>query len=569
MTNLNYLETSGWLKSLKEGKSIDYNSNPLPWYSYPAIEFIEDKLKSDFRVFEYGSGQSTLWYAQRVKEVISVEHNPDYFCQIKSYAPENVILSLLEDKEKYAAEINRYNDGYFDIIVIDGINRGRCAELCYRKLTANGLIIFDNSDREESDASLEFLQERKFKRLDFYGLLPTQKYKICTSIFWQDEELFNRASLPSRKKSCLGISLGQVEAINKRKNKNQASQDNQILACYEAIKNQPYFAEAYQRLGDMCYSQGQIEKSIRSYKKAIELQPDLAVVYAKLGKIYYQKYQLQEAIAYYQKVIKLEPKSADIYWGISQILQQQGRLSEANIYRQKALETEPDLTVKSFALNQLDLKLAPYLTWENGFFIEAGANDGISQSNTLYFEKYKNWQGILIEAIPELADKCRVNRSKSVVENYALVPFDYGQDYIKVYYCNLMSFVDGAMKSEEEKKVQLKAGCQVQNINHSYEINVPATTLTAIIDKYGVENIDLFSLDVEGFELDVLQGIDFDKYQPKFMLIEVRLRDRKAIDSFLKPLYEPIAVLSDSINQTLPERSYQDILYKATNIKSR
>ena len=79
----------------------------------------------------------------------------------------------------------------------------------------------------------------------------------------------------------------------------------------------------------------------------------------------------------------------------------------------------------------------------------------------------------------------------------------------------------------------------------------------------------MFSLDVEGFELDVLQGIDFDKYQPKFMLIEVRLRDRKAIDSFLKPLYEPIAVLSDSINQTLPERSYQDILYKATNIKSR
>ncbi len=48
MTNLNYVETSGWLKSLTEGKSIDYNYNPLPWYSYAAIEFIEDKLKSNF-----------------------------------------------------------------------------------------------------------------------------------------------------------------------------------------------------------------------------------------------------------------------------------------------------------------------------------------------------------------------------------------------------------------------------------------------------------------------------------------------------------------------------------------
>ncbi|MGD1804965.1 FkbM family methyltransferase [Dapis sp. BLCC M126] len=348
----------------------------------------------------------------------------------------------------------------------------------------------------------------------------------------------------------------------KRENENQGSQDNQILACYEAIKNQPYAVEAYQKLGDICYSQGQIEKSIRSYNKAIELQPDLAIVYAKLGKIYSQKGQLQQAIAHYQKVITLEPKSAAIYWNISQILQQQGRLFEAKIYQQKALEIKPDLIRKSFALNQLDIKLTPYLTWENGFFIEAGANDGISQSNTLYFEKYKNWQGILVEAIPELAEKCRINRSKSVVENYALVPFDYGQDYIKMNYCNLMSFVDGAIELEEEKKVHLKTGCQVQNINHSYEINVPATTLTGILDKYRVENIDLFSLDVEGFELDVLEGIDFDKYQPKFMLIEVRYGDRKAIDSFLRPLYEPIAALSNSINETLPERSYQDILYK-------
>ncbi|GGA22553.1 hypothetical protein CYANOKiyG1_37700 [Okeania sp. KiyG1] len=74
----------------------------------------------------------------------------------------------------------------------------------------------------------------------------------------------------------------------------------------------------------------------------------------------------------------------------------------------------------------------------------------------------------------------------------------------------------------------------------------------------------MFSLDVEGFELDVLQGIDFDKYQSKFMLIEVRYGDRKAIDSFLRPLYEPVAVLSNCINQALPERSHQDILYKAT-----
>ncbi|WP_375340308.1 tetratricopeptide repeat protein [Okeania sp.] len=67
-----------------------------------------------------------------------------------------------------------------------------------------------------------------------------------------------------------------------------------------------------------------------------------------------------------------------MYWSISQILQQQGKLSEAEVYQEKALEIKPDIITKSYALNQLDFKLTRYLAWENGFFIEVGANDGIS-----------------------------------------------------------------------------------------------------------------------------------------------------------------------------------------------
>ncbi|NEP76998.1 MAG: tetratricopeptide repeat protein [Okeania sp. SIO3B3] len=78
--------------------------------------------------------------------------------------------------------------------------------------------------------------------------------------------------------------------------------------------------------------------------------------------MYSQKGQLQQAIAYYQEVITLEPTSAGIYWSIGEILQQQGRLFEAKIYQQKALEIKPDLMRKSYALNQLDLKLTSYLT---------------------------------------------------------------------------------------------------------------------------------------------------------------------------------------------------------------
>ncbi|MDJ0728377.1 MAG: FkbM family methyltransferase [Crocosphaera sp.] len=196
---------------------------------------------------------------------------------------------------------------------------------------------------------------------------------------------------------------------------------------------------------------------------------------------------------------------------------------------------------KSFSLNNLDLKLKEYLDFGRGFFIEAGANDGIAQSNTLYFEKNWQWKGILIEPIPELAEKCKVNRPNCIVENCALVPFDYDQTDIDMYYCNLVSMVKGAQKTEEAELQHIKMGCEVQQIK-SYELKVPARTLTSILDQYGVENIDLLSLDVEGFELNVLKGLDFKRYQPNFLLIEARYREE--IDNFLAPLYKPIAELS-------------------------
>jgi FkbM family methyltransferase len=213
---------------------------------------------------------------------------------------------------------------------------------------------------------------------------------------------------------------------------------------------------------------------------------------------------------------------------------------------------------RSFSLNQLDVKLEPYLGFDNGFFIEVGANDGVSQSNSLYFEIYKNWRGLLIEAIPELFEKCKNNRPNNIVENYALVPFNYPEKFVDMQYCNLMSFVKGAMPSDVAAN-HLKVGCKIQNIE-TYPLKVTAITLTELLDKHHISNIDLFSLDVEGFELSVLKGIDFDKYKPKFMVIEVRNRDRQAIDYFLSPLYDVATELST--NQIGDPNGYCDVLYK-------
>jgi FkbM family methyltransferase len=205
---------------------------------------------------------------------------------------------------------------------------------------------------------------------------------------------------------------------------------------------------------------------------------------------------------------------------------------------------------RSFGLMELDLKVKPYIDFRKGFFIEAGANNGVEQSNTMYFEKYLGWKGLLIEPIPELAERCRANRPSSIVVNAALVPFFYKELHVKMRYCNLMSVVKGGMKSLEEEDNHVQIGCEVQHIN-TYEVEVPARTLTAILDEYRIRNVDFFSLDVEGYELRALQGLDLDRYHPTYMLIEARYREE--IDAHLKPWYEPIA-----------ELSHHDVLYRYT-----
>jgi len=198
---------------------------------------------------------------------------------------------------------------------------------------------------------------------------------------------------------------------------------------------------------------------------------------------------------------------------------------------------------RSFGLNRLDHKLAEYISKKNGFFVEAGGNDGLTQSNTAYFEQYLGWRGLLIEPIPNLAILCRANRPRALVEQCALVPAGFNKPTVSMTYCNLMSLVDGAMGSRDADEEYIVRGKQfLSHEDGVYSVEVPGRTLTDVLAAWEVKNVDFLSLDVEGFEACALAGLDFARYAPTWILVEAN--DPAAIECFLLPRYEFIGALS-------------------------
>ena len=202
--------------------------------------------------------------------------------------------------------------------------------------------------------------------------------------------------------------------------------------------------------------------------------------------------------------------------------------------------------IKSFSLNEIDINLNKiFKNKKNGFYVELGANDGITQSNTFFFEKYLNWTGILIEPFVDNFNKCKVNRSpQNRFVNAACVSNSFNSDTMPLMYSNLMTI---GLKGESDilnREMHAKSGSKFIN-DKNFVFNAPARTLTSILEEYEAPKmIDLLSLDVEGAELEVLKGLDHSKYRFSFICVESR--DLNEMKNYLEALsYRLIKSLSD------------------------
>jgi FkbM family methyltransferase len=153
----------------------------------------------------------------------------------------------------------------------------------------------------------------------------------------------------------------------------------------------------------------------------------------------------------------------------------------------------------------------------SGFYVEVGAYNGVDISNTYFFEK-RGWGGVLIEASPPVAAECRRNRPGSRVVNCAVVgpggppeiEFNIVQD------------------SQSLSRIQIGAGDPNLNLVRNFTgrldvrpVRVPARTLDSILEEEcGSRAIDFMTIDVEGYEYEVLRGFTIERWRPTVLIVE-------------------------------------------------
>ncbi|MCL6281971.1 hypothetical protein M3P21_00355 [Ruegeria sp. 2012CJ41-6] len=184
----------GQYDSMEKWDCRDGSGREIPWYTYPAIEYLNNFDLGGARVLEYGSGNSSIYYLNAGAVVTSIEHDPIWSEKVRASVANNANFTyVFEQSESGYAERAEVSDA--DIIVIDGKFRNTCARHVIKNIVAQNadpaLIIFDNSDR--NPVVMALLDEGiGWHRCDFNGFGPINAYTWTTSIYLNPSRALKR-----------------------------------------------------------------------------------------------------------------------------------------------------------------------------------------------------------------------------------------------------------------------------------------------------------------------------------------------------------------------------------------
>jgi len=184
----------GQYNSIKQNLSIDSKNNPLPWLTYPSIEYLRNLDLTNETIFELGSGFSTLWFAKRSKKVFSVETDELWYNKIVGELSsfDNVEIDLVN--ENHGNEIFKGIEES-DLIFIDGLDREDALDYIIKNIDISKIkcIVVDNSEWESVFKKIQqFVEYSKWVDFEFVGFGPINRYVWSTHVLMNPENKIMR-----------------------------------------------------------------------------------------------------------------------------------------------------------------------------------------------------------------------------------------------------------------------------------------------------------------------------------------------------------------------------------------
>ena len=166
----------GFLESSRKNIPVNDKNEIMPMYTYPCYEWLNSIDWTDNKVFEYGTGYSTIWWQNKNVNYHAVEDNKQWYDMIK----DKTNIKHEPEYNKYSQSIYNY-DFKFDVIVIDGIVRFDCVKPALERIKDDGIIIFDNTDWHKD--SKEELDRSDLIPIHFHGFKPLHFDSETTSCY--------------------------------------------------------------------------------------------------------------------------------------------------------------------------------------------------------------------------------------------------------------------------------------------------------------------------------------------------------------------------------------------------
>jgi len=191
---------------------------------------------------------------------------------------------------------------------------------------------------------------------------------------------------------------------------------------------------------------------------------------------------------------------------------------------------------------------------KNIFFVNIGANDGLTNDPLREFVVTKKWRGLLVEPIPyifERLKKAYKNKKGILLENAAISNMNGERDFWYIKKTKELRSGEDQIGSFD-KKVTLKS-IRECGFSKKYLVKgkIKCLTLKKLLDKHKIKKIDVFSIDTEGFDYEIIKQIDFKKFKPKLIIFEhchLNLKDKKACFELLINEGYKIEDANDKVN---------------------